>query len=52
MTCPICISIDNTPLVEGLRSGALVMIVVATIVIAAACRFAWRLRALERKQTR
>jgi hypothetical protein len=51
MTCPICLSVDNTPLVAGLRAGALVLIVIATILIAAASRFAWRLRKLERKHT-
>jgi hypothetical protein len=47
MTCPICISVDNTSLVEGLRAGAVVLIVVGGVLIAAASRFAWRLRKLD-----
>lgn len=52
MTCPICVSIDNTPLIAGLRAGALVLILVGGLIISAVFRFAWRLRALERKQSR
>ena len=49
MTCPICLSVDNTAMVGGLRAGALVLILVGGLVIAAAARFAWRLWRLERK---
>ena len=49
MTCPICLSVDNTPLVAGLRAGALVMIVVSTLLVGAAARFAWRLWQAERR---
>lgn len=47
MTCPICLSVDDTPLVAGLRAGALVLIIVATLIIAAGVRFAWRLKRLD-----
>lgn len=52
MTCPICVSIDNTALVAGLRAGAVVLFVVAAVLIAAASRFAWRLRRFEQKHER
>jgi len=47
MTCPICLSVDDTPLVAGLRAGALVLIIVATLIVAAVARFAWRLWRLD-----
>lgn len=47
MTCPICISVDNTSLITGMRAGALVLILVGGFLIAAASRFAWRLWRLE-----
>lgn len=49
MTCPICLSADDTALVSGLRAGALVLILAGSLVIAAAVRFALRLRRLERQ---
>lgn len=49
MTCPICVSIDDSSLVAGLRAGALVLIVVATLVMILAARFAWRLWTFERR---
>lgn len=49
MSCPICLSVDNTPLVAGLRAGALVLALVAALVTALVSRFAWRLWRLERR---
>lgn len=52
MTCPICLSVDDSPLVAGMRAGALVLFLMASIVIATAARFAWRLWMLERETER
>jgi hypothetical protein len=49
MTCPICLSVDDSALVSGLRAGALVLILAGSLAIALAVRFAMRLRRLERK---
>lgn len=47
MTCPICLSVDDAPLVAGLRAGALVLIIVTSIILTVAARFAWRLWKME-----
>ena len=43
MACPICISPEGTAITAGMRAGALVLILAATIISVAIARFAWRL---------
>ena len=48
MACPICTTPESAAIAAGIRAGALVLIVVTTVVIALFARFAWRLWKLER----
>ncbi len=50
MACPICASPEGSLINDGIRAGAFVMIVVATLVIGAIVRFAVRLWIEERHQ--
>jgi hypothetical protein len=43
MSCPICNSPEGAAINEGMRAGAGLLAIVATIVIAAIARFAVRL---------
>ena len=47
MACPICVSPEGTAITEGMRAGAMVLIVAAVVVVSLMARFAvrlWRLR--------
>jgi hypothetical protein len=43
MSCPICVSPEGSAINDGIRAGAAVLILAATIVIGAIIRFAFRL---------
>lgn len=43
MSCPICSSPEGTAITEGMRAGAAVLILSATVVIGCIARFAFRL---------
>jgi hypothetical protein len=43
MACPICVSPEGAAITAGLRAGAMVLIVVATIVVGTVVRFGYRL---------
>ena len=49
MACPICNSPEGAAINDGIRAGAAVLIVVATIVIGAIARFAIRLWRAEQR---
>ena len=49
MACPICVSPEGATITEGMRAGAAVLILVTIVIIGIIARFAWRLRALERR---
>jgi hypothetical protein len=46
--CPICLEGAESLLGDGLRSGAVVLALVAAAVVGAFARFAWRLAKIER----
>jgi hypothetical protein len=43
MACPICVSPEGTAITAGMRAGAIVLIVVVTIVVGSMVRFGYRL---------
>ena len=43
MACPICVSPEGAAMTLGMRSGAIVLIVAAAIVVSLLVRFAFRL---------
>jgi len=43
VACPICGTTESAAAAAGIRAGALVLVLVATLVSAAIARFAWRL---------
>jgi hypothetical protein len=47
MACPICTTPESSAIAEGIRAGALVLIVVSAVVMSAFARFAWRLWSLQ-----
>ena len=49
MACPICASPEGSAINDGIRAGATVMIVVASIVIGALARFGYKLWMQERR---
>lgn len=49
MACPICISPEGAAITDGIRAGAGVLILVATLVIGCIARFSYRLWVLERQ---
>ena len=49
MACPICFSPEGAVLTSGMRAGAMVLIVAATLIGIAIGRFAWRLWTLAAK---
>ena len=49
MACPICTTTEGATIAEGIRAGALVLILVSAFVVGAIVRFGWRLWSLEEK---
>ena len=49
MACPICNSPEGAAINDGIRAGAMVLILVSTVVIGAIARFAIRLWIAEQR---